>query len=85
MIYIRGHHADYEQWRDLGNPGWGYSNVLPYFKKAENNQNGASEYHGASGPLHVSNPRSLNRLSEVFVDAAEEVGFKRNPDFNGAT
>ena len=85
MIYIRGHHADYEQWRDLGNPGWGYSDVLPYFKKAENNQNGASEYHGASGPLHVSNPRSLNPLSEVFVTAAEEAGFKRNPDFNGAT
>jgi len=85
MIYIRGHRSDYDQWRDLGNSGWGYSDVLQYFKKAENNQNGASEYHGASGPLHVSNPRSVNPLSEVFVDAAEEVGFKRNPDFNGAT
>ena len=85
MIYICGHRTDYDQWCDLGNPGWGYSDVLPYFKKAENNQNGASEYHGASGPLHVSNPRSLNPLSEVFVEAAEEAGFKRNPDFNGAT
>src|SRR6516225_7345917 len=85
MIYIRGHRSDYDQWRDLGNPGWGYSDVLPYFKKAENNQRGASEYHGASGPLHVSNPRSLNPLSQVFVDAAEQAGFKRNPDFNGAT
>jgi len=55
MIYIRGHRSDYDQWRDLGNSGWGYSDVLQYFKKAENNQNGASEYHGASGPLHVSN------------------------------
>jgi len=86
MIYIRrGHRSDYDQWRDLGNPGWGYSDVLPYFKKAENNQNGASEYHGASGPLRVSNPRSLNPLSQVFVDAAEHAGFKRNSDFNGAT
>src|SRR5215470_16985002 len=85
MIYIRGHRSDYDQWRDLGNAGWGYSDVLPYFKKAENNQNGASEYHGATGPLHVSNPRSVNPLSEVFVDAAEQAGFKRNPDFNGAT
>jgi len=85
MIYIRGHRSDYDRWRDLGNAGWGYSDVLPYFKKAENNQNGASEYHGASGPLHVSNPRSLNPLSEVFVDAAAQAGFKRNPDFNGAT
>jgi choline dehydrogenase len=85
MIYIRGHRADYDQWRDLGNPGWGYSDVLPYFKKAENNQNGASEYHGDGGPLRVSNPRSLNPLSEVFVEAAEQAGFKRNPDFNGAT
>jgi choline dehydrogenase len=85
MIYIRGHRSDYDQWRDLGNSGWGYSGVLPYFKKAENNQNGASEYHGASGPLHVSNPRSLNPLSEIFVDAAAQAGFKCNPDFNGAT
>ena len=85
MIYIRGHQADYDQWRALGNPGWGFWDVLPYFKKAENNENGASEYHGAGGPLHVSNPRSLNPLSEVFVEAAEQAGFKRNPDFNGAT
>ena len=85
MIYIRGHQADYDQWRALGNPGWGFWDVLPDFKKAENNENGASEYHGAGGPLHVSNPRSLNPLSEVFVEAAEQAGFKRNPDFNGAT
>jgi choline dehydrogenase len=85
MIYIRGHHADYEQWRDLGNSGWGYADVLPYFKKSENQERGASEYHGASGPLCVSDLRTVNPLSEAFVAAGEEAGFQRNPDFNGAS
>jgi choline dehydrogenase len=85
MIYIRGHYHDYDQWRDLGNPGWGYDDVLPYFKKSEDNERGASEYHGAGGPLHVAELRSINPLSETFVEAAEQAGFKRNPDFNGAT
>jgi choline dehydrogenase len=83
MIYIRGQRQDYDHWRDLGNPGWGYSDVLPYFKKSEDQERGASEYHGVAGPLHVSNQRSPNALSEVFLDAAEQTGFKRNPDFNG--
>jgi choline dehydrogenase len=83
MIYIRGHRADYDQWRDLGNPGWGYADLLPYFKKSEDHEGGASQYHGVGGPLHVSNPRSLNPLSETFVQAAEQAGFKRNSDFNG--
>ena len=83
MIYIRGHRSDYDGWRDLGNPGWGYTEVLPYFKKSEDQERGASEYHGAGGPLHVSNLRGLNPLSEAFVEAAEEAGFKRNSDFNG--
>jgi choline dehydrogenase-like flavoprotein len=84
MIYIRGHHSDYDQWRDVGNPGWGYADVLPYFKKSEHQQRGASEYHGASGPLCVSDLRTVNPLSEAFVAAGEEAGFQRNPDFNGA-
>jgi choline dehydrogenase len=84
MIYIRGHRHDYDQWRDLGNAGWGYDDVLPYFKKSEDNERGASEYHGAGGPLHVAELRSINPLSETFVEAAEQAGFKRNPDFNGA-
>jgi len=83
MIYIRGHRADYDQWRDLGNPEWGYVDLLPYFKKSEDHESGASEYHGVGGPLHVSNARSLNPLSEVFVEAAEQAGFERNTDFNG--
>lgn len=84
MIYIRGNHADYDQWRDMGNPGWGFSDVLPYFKKSENQERGASEYHGASGPLCVSDLRTVNPLSEAFVAAGEEAGLQRNPDFNGA-
>jgi choline dehydrogenase len=84
MIYVRGNRADYDQWRDMGNPGWGYADVLPYFKKSEKQERGASEYHGASGPLCVSDLRTVNPLSEAFVAAGEEKGFQRNPDFNGA-
>ncbi|HLW52579.1 MAG TPA: choline dehydrogenase [Candidatus Angelobacter sp.] len=83
MIYIRGHRHDYDQWRDLGNAGWGYSDALPYFKKSEDQERGPSEYHGSGGPLHVSELRCANRLSQAFVEAAEQSGFKRNPDFNG--
>ena len=82
MIYIRGHWKDYEQWRDAGNPGWGYADVLPYFKKAENNERGASEDHGAGGPLHVADLRSPNPLSRAFVAGAAELGLPLNPDFN---
>ncbi|HKW76390.1 MAG TPA: GMC family oxidoreductase N-terminal domain-containing protein, partial [Terriglobales bacterium] len=82
MIYIRGHRSDFDGWRDLGNPGWGYKDVLPYFKKSEKQQNGASEHHGDSGPLVVSNLRSPNPLSQAFIEAAEQCGFPRNPDFN---
>ena len=83
MIYIRGHRYDYDRWRDLGNPGWGYADVLPYFKKSEDQELGASEYHGAGGPLHVSNLRSINPLCDAFVEASQEAGFNRNTDFNG--
>jgi choline dehydrogenase len=82
MIYVRGHRSDYDGWRDLGNAGWSYQDVLPYFKKSEKQQNGRSEYHGDSGPLVVSNLRSPNPLSQAFIEAAEQCGFPRNPDFN---
>jgi choline dehydrogenase len=85
MIYIRGQRHDYDQWRDLGNPGWGYADVLPYFRKSEDQERGASEYHGAGGPLRVSDLRSPNPLSEAFVEAAVQSGFTRNPDFNGSS
>jgi len=85
LVYIRGQHEDYDHWRDLGNVGWGYADVLPYFRKAENNQRGADEYHGVGGPLCVSDPSGPHPLCEAFFDAAEECGYPRNPDFNGAT
>src|SRR5690242_2750127 len=62
MIYIRGHRQDYDDWAAQGNPGWSYADVLPYFKKSERQQRGPSEYHGTSGPLDVSDPRSPNVL-----------------------
>jgi len=83
MIYIRGHRKDYDQWEELGNPGWSFADVLPYFKKSQNQERGPSEYHGTGGPLNVCDARCVNPLSHAFVDATEELGFPRNPDFNG--
>ncbi len=85
LLYVRGQHEDYDRWRQRGNVGWGYDDVLPYFKKAENQQRGADDYHGASGPLSVSDWRHEDPLSEAFVTAAVESGIPFNPDFNGAT
>ena len=84
MIYIRGQHEDYDHWRQLGNTGWSYEDVLPYFRKAENREPGADEYHGTGGPLHVSDPRETHPLGEAFLKAAKNSGYKSNPDFNGA-
>ncbi|HUO34907.1 MAG TPA: choline dehydrogenase [Candidatus Acidoferrum sp.] len=84
MIYIRGNRRDYDHWRDLGNEGWGFDDVLPYFLKSEDNENGASEFHGIGGPLCVSNPRYTNVLTRAFLDAARELGIPANPDFNAA-
>lgn len=84
MIYIRGHRLDYDEWRELGNEGWGFPDVLPYFKKAEHEERGRSEYHGAGGPLNVADLRSINPLSRAFVEAGQELGFSINDDFNGA-
>ena len=85
LIYIRGQHADYDRWRQLGNVGWGFDDVLPYFKRAENQQRGADDFHGADGPLSVSNPRQTDPLCDAFIDAAAEVGIRANSDFNGAS
>jgi len=85
MMAVRGHRHDYDGWRDLGNAGWGYSDVLPYFKQSETWELGESTYHGQGGPLNVSALRSPNPLAHAFVDAGVEMGLKRNADYNGAT
>ena len=84
MIYIRGHRSDYDHWAALGNDGWSYQDLLPYFKKSENNAVLTNEYHGKEGPLHVSNLQSHNPFQEFYIEAAKEAGFKINHDFNGA-
>jgi choline dehydrogenase-like flavoprotein len=84
MIYTRGHAADYEAWAAEGNAGWGYADVLPYFRRAENNERGADAYHGAGGPLNVMDLMAPHRFAGVFVDAAKQAGYPENDDFNGA-
>ena len=85
MVYIRGNRADYDEWRDAyGATGWGYDEVLPYFKKAEGNTRLGDPYHGADGPLHVEDRRYTHELSHAFVESAVAAGLKRNDDFNGA-
>jgi choline dehydrogenase len=83
MIYIRGHARDYDRWRQLGCEGWSFADVLPYFKRAEANENGDDDFHGVEGPLHVSNGRSRNPLFRTFVQAGEEAGHPCTKDFNG--
>lgn len=83
MIYIRGNSLDYDHWQSLGNPGWSYQDVLPYFKKSENQQRGADAYHGGNGELSVTDLISPAVVSQRFVNACEELGYDRNPDFNG--
>jgi choline dehydrogenase len=84
LIYIRGQRQDYDHWAALGNTGWSYADVLPYFIKSEGNQRGASEHHGGSGPLRVSDIGAKHPLIEAFISAAAELGVPRNDDFNGA-
>ncbi|MBW4669994.1 MAG: GMC family oxidoreductase N-terminal domain-containing protein [Cyanomargarita calcarea GSE-NOS-MK-12-04C] len=84
MIYIRGNPHDYDRWQDLGNLGWSYQDVLPYFKKSENQQRGASQFHGVDGLLNVTNPLAPAVTSQKFVEAAIALGYEQNPDFNGA-
>lgn len=85
MIYIRGNRQDYNEWSALGNAGWSYEEVLPYFKKSENHEFIDNEFHGKGGPLNVTNRRYTNPLSEVFIQAGQELGYAKNNDFNGAT
>src|SRR6202790_4226585 len=82
MVYIRGHRSDYDQWAALGNPGWSYADVLPYFKRSEDNSELAGEYHGKGGPLHVTGLRSDNPVREIYLQAAREAQFRIREDFN---
>jgi choline dehydrogenase-like flavoprotein len=84
MVYMRGQPADYDHWRQLGNAGWSYEDVLPWFKKAERNERLHDEFHGSDGPLNVAERPYTNPLSHVFVEAAQQAGLPFNPDFNGA-
>ena len=85
LLYVRGQHEDYDRWRQHGNNGWGFDDVLPYFKKAEDQQRGADDFHGAGGPLPVSDLGHPDPLSAAFIAAAAETGLPVNPDFNGAS
>jgi choline dehydrogenase len=84
LIYIRGQRQDFDLWRQLGNAGWSYDDVLPYFRKAEHQERGADPYHGSEGPLGVSDLKTDHKLHDAFAAAAQEVGYPYNPDFNGA-
>lgn len=84
MIYMRGHRWDYDHWAALGNSGWSFDEVLPYFKKSEHNETFRDEYHGQGGPLNVANLRSGNPFQEIYLQAAQQAGFPLAVDFNGA-
>ncbi|WP_413717473.1 GMC family oxidoreductase [Silicimonas sp. MF1-12-2] len=85
LLYVRGQPADYDRWRQMGNIGWGWDDVLPLFKRAENNERGRDEFHGDDGPLAVSNMRIQRPICDAWVAAAQAAGYPFNPDYNGAT
>lgn len=83
MIYIRGARSDWDEWAEAGCEGWSYDQVLPYFRRGEANVRGADDFHGATGPLTVSDPVERHPLAEAFLQAADALGHPRNDDFNG--
>lgn len=84
MVYIRGHSSDYDRWAQVGCTGWGWADVLPWFRNAENSDRGACDYHGAGGPLETTRRMLPHALNNAFIDAAVEAGWPRTDDFNGA-
>ena len=84
-LYVRGQARDYDTWAQLGNRGWSYDEVLPYFRRSEDRSAGADAYHGAGGPLHVSDIHERHPICEAFIAGAESIGIPRNPDYNGAS
>jgi choline dehydrogenase-like flavoprotein len=85
LLYLRGQPEDYDHWRQLGNTGWSFDDVLPYFRRAEHQERGEDRSHGVGGPLAVSNVCEPHPLCEAFIEAAQQAGFPRNDDFNGPT
>ncbi|MEE9272142.1 MAG: choline dehydrogenase [Robiginitomaculum sp.] len=83
MIYIRGHKSDYDNWEKMGAKGWGWDNVLPYFKKSENRETGADDLRGQGGPLNVANLQSPNPIAEHYLDACRQMQLPKTDDFNG--
>lgn len=83
MIYIRGHHSDFDEWSALGNPGWSFAEVLPYFRKSEMNHRGACDYHGKDGELYVGQIEA-HAATHAFIEAGQKAGHRYNADFNGA-
>jgi choline dehydrogenase-like flavoprotein len=84
MVYIRGHRSDYDGWAALGNHGWAYDDVLPYFKKSENNESIGDKYHGSGGPLNVADLRTSNPFQDHFLEAGRQLQLPVTDDFNGA-
>ncbi|MEJ8824337.1 GMC family oxidoreductase N-terminal domain-containing protein [Variovorax humicola] len=85
MLYVRGHRWDYDHWASLGNPGWSYDEVLPFFKRAENNETHRGDpFHGTDGPFNVAELRRPSSINKAFLDAAAMKGVPHNPDYNGA-
>ena len=85
LLYVRGQPADFDHWRQLGNSGWSFEDVLPYFRRAEDQERGEDALHGVGGPLAVSDVSEPHPLCEAFIAAAQQAGFPRNDDFNGPT
>lgn len=83
-LYVRGQARDFDTWAQLGNRGWAYEDVLPYFRRAEDRWGGGDDYHGTGGPQHVSDIHERHPICEAFIDGAEALGVPRNPDYNGA-
>ncbi len=84
MLYVRGNRADYDAWPGLGAPGWSFDEVLPFFKRSEDNERGEDEFHAVGGPLRVSDARSVHPLLSAWVEAAKQAGHPTSADFNGA-
>lgn len=85
LLYVRGQHEDYDRWAELGNQGWDFKSVLPYFKKSEDQARGGDEYHGVGGPLKVSDLRLRRKIADHFIAGAAECQIPINDDYNGAT